>query len=48
MGVSRQGVLLRCDLIKPLEENATPGWLKALHISLVQPVAYLGVAWGLQ
>jgi hypothetical protein len=37
MGVSRQGVLLRCDLIKPLEENATPGSLKALHVSLVQP-----------
>jgi hypothetical protein len=46
-GESHQGVLLRCALIKPLEENSTPGSLKAWHVSLVKPVTYLGVAWGL-
>src|SRR5262249_708481 len=37
----RHGVLLRCALIKPPEENSTPGSLKAVHVSLVKPVAYL-------
>jgi hypothetical protein len=30
-----------CALIKPPEEHSTPGSLKALHVSLVEPVAYL-------
>src|SRR4029453_18210553 len=37
----QQGVLLRCALIKPPEENSTPGSLKASPVSLVEPVAYL-------
>src|SRR5438874_10317828 len=37
----RHRVLLRCALIKPPEENSTPGSLKALLVSLVKPVAYL-------
>src|SRR5437016_7049692 len=37
----RHGVLLRCALIRPPEEHSTPGSLKALHVSLVKPVAYL-------
>src|SRR6266436_2661109 len=37
----RHGVLLRCALIRPPEEYSTPGSLKALHVSLVKPVAYL-------
>src|SRR5712691_9250979 len=37
----RHGALLRCALIKPPEENSSPGSLKALHVSLVKPVAYL-------
>jgi hypothetical protein len=28
-------------LIKPLEENSTPGTLKAVQVALVEPVAYL-------
>src|SRR5438105_1830341 len=36
----RHRVLLRCALIKPPEENSTPGSLKALPVSLVKPVAY--------
>src|SRR6266545_5010942 len=37
----RHGVLLRCALIRPPEEHSTPGSLKALHVSLAKPVAYL-------
>src|SRR5262249_59015821 len=37
----RHGVLLRCALIKPPEEHSTPGSLKAVLVSLVEPVAYL-------
>jgi hypothetical protein len=37
----RHAVLLRCVLIKPPEENSTPGSLKAVQVSLVKPVAYL-------
>src|SRR2546429_9719955 len=37
----RHGGLLRCALIKPPEGNSTPGSLKAMHVSLVKPVAYL-------
>ena len=37
----RHRVLLRYALIKPPEEHSTPGSLKALHVSLVKPVAYL-------
>jgi hypothetical protein len=28
-------------LIKPPEENSTPGTLKAVQVALVEPVAYL-------
>src|SRR6266508_2119874 len=37
----RHWVLLRCALSRPPEEHSTPGSLKALHVSLVKPVAYL-------
>jgi hypothetical protein len=30
-----------CGLIKPPEENSTPGTLKAVQVALVKPVAYL-------
>jgi hypothetical protein len=30
-----------CGLIKPREENSTPGTLKAVQVALVEPVAYL-------
>jgi hypothetical protein len=37
----RHGVLLSGGLIKPPGENSTPGSLKAVLVSLVEPVAYL-------
>ena len=38
---AQPGVLLRCALIKPPEENCIPGPLKAVQVSLVKAVAYL-------